>query len=300
MRNVRRIGLILLIVLAAGAILAFAMPKRRDLILMRAKGRIRVAHGCSVFSPGIFDDEDRFERTIPKVHELRREGVIALYDTPIGQVWYRAGAWTLPALVEENEADEYHWRSTVKPGDVVLDVGANVGTDTRSALAAGASLVVAIEPEPLTLECLRRNLEAEIRDKRVIVVPKGAWNKDDVLTLHVDQADAGGSSFMWQKNGPSIQVPLTTIDRIVAELNLPKVSIIKMDIEGAEKNALLGAAETIRKYHPRLALVLEHHTDDVDVLPAVARQLWPGYRVELTPCTKTFDLIHPEIAEIAP
>ena len=73
-----------------------------------------------------------------------------------------------------------------------------------------------------------------------------------------------------------------------------------MDIEGAEKNALLGAAGTIRRFHPRLALVLEHHTDDVDVLPAVARQIWPGYHLGLTPCTKTFDLIHPEIALLTP
>src|SRR5205085_6133349 len=142
--------------------------------------------------------------------------------------WYRVGAWTLPALVEENESDEYRFRSTIKPGDVVLDVGANVGTDTKTALASGAGLVVAIEPEPLTLECLRRNLASEIRDNRVIVVPKGAWDKEDTLTLHVDPANAGGSSFIWQTNGPSVQVPLTTIDRIVADLKLPRVDLIKM------------------------------------------------------------------------
>jgi FkbM family methyltransferase len=62
---------------------------------------------------------------------------------------------------------------------VVLDVGANVGTDTKSALAAGAAVVVAIEPEPVTLECLRRNLAAEIREKWVAIVPKGAWDKED-------------------------------------------------------------------------------------------------------------------------
>ncbi len=276
------------------------MPKRRDLILQWGHGKLRVARGCSVFTPGIFDGEEHFAENIPKIHEIKRDGPLALYDTPIGSVWYRVGAWTLFALVEENESDEYHWRSTIKPGDVVLDVGANVGTDTKSALAAGAGLVVAIEPEPLTLECLRRNLAAEIRDKRVIVVPKGAWDKEDTLALHVDPADAGGSSFVWQKSGPSVEVPLTTIDRIVADLKLPKVDLIKMDIEGAEKNALLGATATIRRYHPKLSLVLEHSTDDVEVLPAVARRLWSGYRLELTPCTKTFDLIHPEVALLAP
>jgi FkbM family methyltransferase len=297
---VKKLGVLTLIVVIVGSFPVLLWPKRVNLLVDSAKGRIQVAHGCSVLTPGIFEDEERFDATRTRVRELKREGRIALYDTPIGSLWYRAGAWTLPALVEENQNDPYHLRSTIKPGDVVLDVGANVGTDTRSALAAGAGLVVAIEPEPVTLECLRRNLATEIRDGRVVIVPKGAWDREDTLMLHVDEANAGGSTLIWQTGGPSIPVPLTTIDRIVAELNLPKVDLIKMDIEGAEKNALLGAAETIRRFHPRLALVLEHSRDDVDILPAVARQLWPGYRLSLTPCTKTMNLIHPEVALLTP
>jgi FkbM family methyltransferase len=296
----KKIALVIVAVIVVIAVSALAAPKRVKLLSMRTQGHLRVARGCSIFSPGIFEGEERFEQMRSKVREIQRDGNLALYDTPIGSIWYRVGAWTLPALVEENESDEYRFRSIIKPGDVVLDVGANVGTDTRTALRAGAGLVVAIEPEPVSLECFRRNLSAEIRENRVIVVPKGAWDKEDTLTLHVDPADAGGSSFLWQKTGPSIKVPLTTIDRIVADLKLPKVDLIKMDIEGAEKNALLGAAETIRRFHPRLAIVLEHNTDDVDVLPAVARQIWSGYHVTLTPCVKTFDLIHPEVALMAP
>src|SRR5438477_858396 len=189
----KRIGLgLLVLALGIGVCMALA-PRRMNLIYMRAQGRLRVAQGCTVFTPGIFEGEERFEQTRSKVREIQRDGALALYETPIGSLWYRVGAWTLPALVEENESDEYRFRSTIKPGDVVLDVGANVGTDTKTALASGAGLVVAIEPEPLTLECLRRNLASEIRDNRVIVVPKGAWDKEDTLTLHVDPANAGGS-----------------------------------------------------------------------------------------------------------
>jgi FkbM family methyltransferase len=298
--NVRRFAwpVLLAVVLVALALLLY--PKRIQLIQDRIRGRIQVAHGCTVFSPGIFEDEERFEQTRGKVREIQRDGKIALYDTPIGSLWYRTGSWTLPALVEENQSDAYHFSTLVKRGDVVLDVGANVGTDTKSALAAGAGLVVAVEPEPLTLECLRRNLASEIRDERVAVVPKGAWDKEDTLLLHVDEANAGGSTFLWQTGGPSISVPLTTIDRIVAELNLQRVDVIKMDIEGSEKNALLGARETIRRFHPRLAIVLEHGVSDTDVLPAVARSLWPGYHVTLTDCTKTMTLIHPETALLTP
>lgn len=296
----RRIALALIVVVVVIGLCALAAPKRANLISERAHGRIRVSQGCSVFSPGIFEGEERFFEARGKVHELQRDGPIALFDTPIGSIWYRVGSWTLPALVEENQSDEYRFRSLIKPGDVVLDVGANVGTDTRTALASGAGQVIAIEPEPVSLECLRRNLAAEIRDNRVIIIPKGAWDREDTLTLHVDPADAGGSSFLWQKSGPSIKVPLTTIDRIATELKLPKIDLIKMDIEGSEKNALLGAAGVIRRFHPKLAIALEHNTEDGQVLPAIARDLWPGYHLTLTPCTKTFDLIHPEVALLAP
>jgi len=281
-------------------VVRLAMPKRTDLLILRAKHQVEIARGCSVFTPGILDGEHRFETAKREIFEVQRDGPLAMYDTPIGSIWYPRAAWTLPALVERTQADQYRLLSTVQPGDIVLDVGANVGTETRAALSAGAALVIAIEPEPLSVECLRRNLSAEIRDKRVVVVAKGAWDKEEIGTLHWDPANAGAASFLLPAEDRSIQATLTTVDRIVADLNLPKVDLIKIHVEGAEKKTLLGAAETIRSYHPRLAISLEHHLDDEEVLTAAARQIWPGYRVELTPCTKTFNLVHPAAALMAP
>src|SRR4051794_16508313 len=260
---VKKLALVLATIAAAFAVFALAMPRRKNLLIKWTMAKIEITHGCTVFTPGIFDGEDRFKEASAHTSELQKEGPLAMYDTQIGSVWYPAGAWTLPALIEASEADQYHLRSMVKPGDVVLDVGASVGTETRSALSAGASRVIAIEPEPLSLQCLRRNLSAEIREKRVVVVPKGVWDQDAVLTLRVTPPNVGSASFVWQQGDQSLQVPVTTIDRIVANLNLPKVDLIKIHIEGAEKKALWGASETIRRYHPRLAITLEHNLNDV-------------------------------------
>ncbi len=46
--------------------------------MMRARGQVQIAHGCSVFSPGIFEDEERYFETVPKVHAVKRDGPIAL------------------------------------------------------------------------------------------------------------------------------------------------------------------------------------------------------------------------------
>ena len=59
-----------------------------------------------------------------------------------------------------------------------------MGLYAKTALASGAKLVVAIEPAPENIECLRRNLAQEIAAGRVIVYPKGVWDKDDTLALH--------------------------------------------------------------------------------------------------------------------
>ena len=83
----------------------------------------------------------------------------------------------------------------VQPGDVVLDVGAYVGTWTRDALAKGAKLVVAIEPTPASVECLRRNLAAEIAAGKVIVYPNGIWDSVGALTFF-GGGDGVGNSFV--------------------------------------------------------------------------------------------------------
>ena len=296
----RKVFLFLLGALMVSALLGIAYPKRARLLADFAHGRVLLVHGCSVFSPGIFRGEDGFERATRRIVEVQRDGPVAMYDTPVGSVWYPVSAWTLPALVESAEADQYQLRSSVKSGDVVLDVGANVGTESRNALSAGASLVVAIEPDPISLDCLRRNLSSEIREKRVIVVPVGAWDTTETLPLHLDSANAGGASLVFPRSDKSVPIPLTKVDNIVADLKLSKVNVIKMHVEGAEQKALLGAAGTIERFHPRMAISLEHFLTDADSLPQTVVRIWAGYHVQLTPCIKTFDRIHPGVALLAP
>jgi FkbM family methyltransferase len=295
-------GLISVFAFLIGVVGLFALvaPRRKNLLVKWTAHKIEFAHGCSAFTRGIFDAEDRFKTAGSKIIEIQREGPLAMYDTPIGSIWFPTSAWSLPAVVEAGEADPYRLRSTVQSGDVVLDIGAGVGTDTRLALDQNASLVVAVEPAPVSLECLRRNLSAEIRDKRALVVSKGAWKSDGSLTLYLDPVNPEGASFVAANRPESTKVAVTTIDQIVTDFKLPKVDLITVHVEGTEEEALLGAANTIRQFHPKLAVALEHHKADVDALPRLVRHIWPGYRVSFTGCTKTFNLIHPGVALLNP
>jgi FkbM family methyltransferase len=200
----------------------------------------------------------------------------------------RRNRLALAEMIGEQETDVYGTTGRgARQGDIVLDCGANVGVYTRHALDAGARLVVAIEPAPENLHCLNRNFAEEIRARRVIVYPKGVWDKDDTLTLNTYGDESGGDSvalkFAGSRKGPT--VPLTTIDKLVQELHLERVDFIKMDIEGAERQALAGAQQTVEKFQPRLAISMEHQPDDASAIPALIGRLWPARQVECGRCT---------------
>lgn len=219
------------------------------------------------------------------------EAGFELYETPFGQFWTTKGSrFILPFnLAEEDVAIYGTGAQAVQKGDIVLDCGANVGVFARNALKAGAAKVVAIEPSPDNLECLRRNFTKELEDGRVVIYPKGVWDKDDILELLVDPDNRAADSFVIERKSakPVLKLPLTTIDKLVAELELPKVDYIKMDIEGAETNALRGAKETIAKFKPRMSISTYHLPTDPVEVPKAIRAAWQDVRIDCGPCNRT-------------
>lgn len=213
-----------------------------------------------------------------------------LVDTHYGRWWIPEGNdYVLPFTLAEQVREVYGTGEyAVRSGDIVLDCGANIGDWTRVALDHGAKLVVGFEPGPENLECYRRNFKDEIAAGRVVVVPKGVWDRDDILLLKRDPHNSAADSFVMLSDGtPGVKAPLTTIDKAVAELKLAHVDYIKMDIEGAEARALAGARDTLAKYHPQLSIAAEHMPGDEVRIPQVVKSLWPGYRFRCGPCLET-------------
>jgi FkbM family methyltransferase len=212
------------------------------------------------------------------------------WSTPKGEYWIPKGShFVLPFNLAEQERDIYTGTDVrVKPGAVVLDCGANIGVFTRLSLERGAAKVIAIEPAPENIECLRRNFRKEIGEGRVVVYPKGVWDKDDFLTLHVDPHNSAADSFLIHREGghEGEKVPLTTIDKLTIELGLERVDFVKMDIEGAEVKALIGAQGMIAKHHPLMALSAYHNPTDPVEVPKAVKTAWNGYRMQCGPCAE--------------
>jgi FkbM family methyltransferase len=226
-----------------------------------------------------------------------------LWETPKGPFWTppKFGKDTLAYCLAEQESKVYGVSPFgVQPGDIVLDCGANIGVYTREALTAGAKLVVAIEPSPNNIKCLQKNFKAEIERGRVIVYEKGVWNREEVLKFSVSDVSAEDSfvtAVPWTTK--TINIPVTTIDKIVNELKLDHVNFIKMDIEGSEQNALTGAKETISKHKPRMAVATEHtedHLQNSQKVVTIVRGIYSNYQTQCGECSlQNNKLITPEV-----
>jgi FkbM family methyltransferase len=232
---------------------------------------------------------------------LEAQLAVTATDAPLGLVrvqtpgrpfWVRAsgGIWDGRQLIAFLLAErEWNLRdipaARVRPGDVVLDVGAHVGTFADYALLSGAAKVILLEPDPVNVECLRRNFAAEIAAGSVVLIPEGAWSSESTLELAVGVANSGTGSLVQREQGAStVSVPVRPIDRILERAGVSRVDYIKMDIEGAEPEALKGARQTIARFAPRFHLDANHQPDDATALPALIAGFRPGYRVSTGNC----------------
>jgi len=275
------------VLLVADVFVLFPHPFMRALMYgLYATGRAGVCDTSS--SGGAFDHlrrrTDAILRNTAAAIKVRNEDGLTLWQTLRGPFWTpeRDKLGFVP-LISEQEIRVY---GKMRKGDIVLDGGANIGDFTRAALEDGASLVVAIEIAPDTLQALRRNMEAEISAGRVIIYPKGVWDSDAELTLLTEFAS--GVDTVVPDGAPrtaGVRVPLTTIDKMVAELKLPRVDFIKLDVEGAELRAAVGARDVIRRFRPRLAFDSESFTrEDVATLERELRAVDETYTMIPGPC----------------
>ena len=92
-----------------------------------------------------------------------------------------------------------------------------------------------------------------------------------------------------------LKVPLTAIDALMTELKLDRADFIKMDIEGAEKQALRGARNTVARFQPRMAIAMEHLADDPVRIPEVVFAESPTYRIACGDCIDEITKARPDV-----
>jgi FkbM family methyltransferase len=164
--------------------------------------------------------------------------------------------------------------SLLKPGDVMVDVGANIGyfSMLASRIVGPVGNVYAVEASPSTRQRLETNLRLN-GVSNVTVLPCAAWNEAGRATFYTDPDNRGGSSLReLHADVQADEVELVRLDDILPPEDFDRIRLIKIDIEGAEYQALQGL-ERILKTNRQLTIISEVEGDKLAELHSSPAQL---------------------------
>lgn len=168
-----------------------------------------------------------------------------------GKKWV-AGSSTHGCWLGSYEYDKQRlFETTVRAGDVVFDVGANVGFYTllSSVLVGSRGRVVAFEPVPRNLKFLKKHLRLN-RVSNVLVMPTAV--SDAVGEVHFD--NSSGPSVGHISELGALRVTTVMLDSLVDEGRIPSPHLVKIDVEGAEAAVLRGMKTILLTSKPTLFL----------------------------------------------
>jgi FkbM family methyltransferase len=150
-----------------------------------------------------------------------------------------------------------YWKP--KKDAVIIDGGAYRGMYSiyASKLIGDGGKIYAFEPNPSNLKQLKEHLALN-GCTNVVPVEAGLWN--EAGTQKISSEDANSSQF---SDTATTQISVETIDSFMEKEGLARLDFVKMDIEGAELEALEGAAATMKKFAPRFAIASYHVRDGV-------------------------------------
>lgn len=145
-------------------------------------------------------------------------------------------------------------RRMLQPGDVFLDVGANLGYFTLLACSLGAGRVIAVEPNPQNLELIQLSI-AENRFSRVRIVPFAASDQDATLRFVTVGSNGGVLTERFSHQAHSLLVRSVVLDDFL--IDEPRIDFVKIDVEAHEPAAIRGMVELIGRHRP--TIITEFH-----------------------------------------
>jgi FkbM family methyltransferase len=191
---------------------------------------------------------------------LRRGDDRDLYQTRFGdRFWLTPSSYVDRCIIERGEFEE---RSTqvvnrlVEPGDVVLDVGANIGyyTVLMSRLVGAAGRVICFEPTQHFRTVLERNV-LENNCRNVEILPFGLSDARRELEIFIGESSASLHT-PGERGDRRERIALETLDGISDRFE--RIDFIKIDVDGHEPAFLKGAWKTIDKHSPLILLEVSH------------------------------------------
>lgn len=173
----------------------------------------------------------------------------------------------------------------VESGDIVYDCGACTGDTTlKFAIQAGKKgKVEAFDFMPNHIDIIKHNIQQNPNiAERINIQPYAVGEKTQYLNTTL--RDEGSfiqpaASLAFGNLSNEANIPMVSLDDWHMQRKIKAPHYIKMDIEGYEQPALLGAKRIIQQYKPKLAISLYHKIDDFITLPALIKSMVPEYNL---------------------
>ena len=243
----------------------------------------KVADECELYAPdvpvcgGTLFCREFYEKNKEKIAEARElfrdDKSKEIFDNVIS---YKLSGNIRYLCAAESEKDEvYRTLLSAENIETAIDAGAYNGDTARelSMYAPRLKKIFALEPDRRNFRKLSEYAEGETRFE-VTPLKCAAWHETAVLSY-----DASGNRNAGLNTGAkkTVEVDAIAIDTLDAE----RVDYIKYDVEGAEKEALLGSVNTIKAHKPALLVSAYHRSEDIFELPILLNALEPSYKLYL-------------------
>jgi FkbM family methyltransferase len=173
----------------------------------------------------------------------------------------------------------------LQPGDLFVDVGANIGSYSILAGSCQGVNVLAFEPIPSTFYWLQKNIKINALDNQVSAINIGLAEQKDTINFSLNLDILNHILLKNEKNFPSIEIDVQTLDNVLKEKN---PTVIKIDVEGYESQVLAGAQNIIN--NPSLIAVIvelngsgkRYGKDDNDIHKLLIRKGFDSYQYDPT------------------
>ncbi|MCC7252730.1 FkbM family methyltransferase [Hyphomicrobium sp.] len=179
-----------------------------------------------------------------------------------------------------NSPERDYLRTAVRDGDVIADIGANIGFYTLwfGALQVPGTRIVAVEPNPSVYDALVENVRLNGLDN--VVTIRAALGAQDGSVSFGIRPDAPSVGSILATDAEQITVPMRSLASILEEQGLARCDVVKIDVEGYEYQALMPYLEAIpQPQWPRLLVIEQNHRSrqwEGDLVDVFLRN---GYRV---------------------
>lgn len=244
------------------------------------------------FLPYVDDTEalyDLYMKHLPKLFEVHE----MLADEESKKVFRAAITGRITRLMQDfvyTDEHEYFLGDFLpKPGEIAIDGGSYDG-DTSADFARQGAKVYAFEMDTANYKnCLARAKKEASEDGYVFTIENLGLSNQESEAFYSSRGM--GSRKISDNNG--IVGKFIDLDTYVERKNLPRVDYIKLDIEGSELDALQGAAKTISRWKPKMAICVYHKPEDLWTLPLYIKHLRTDYefRFRHHPCDRKKEVV---------